>query len=106
MNRSHRTSIVGGFLIAALAGCSGEPSSSDIERAVRSNVEQPIQLAKKAGVVMEVHQVKKVACAAAQGAAGFNCDVELDMTVPPAGRSKGIRKVRFVKASDGWQVAQ
>jgi hypothetical protein len=53
-----------------------------------------------------VHGVKKVACAAAQGSAGFSCDIELDMTVPLAGRSKSVKSVRFVKASDGWQVSQ
>jgi hypothetical protein len=107
MNRCHAISIAAVLLAAStLSGCSGEPSSADIDRAVRLNVEQSNKQTKKAGIVLEVHEVKKVACAAAQGSAGFNCDIELDATVPIAGRSKGVKKVRFVKASDGWQVAQ
>jgi len=107
MNHRHAVSIAGVLLAAsALSGCSGEPSSTDIERAVRSNVEHSNKQTKKAGLVLEVHEVRKVACAAAQGSAGFNCDIELDATVPFAGRSKGVKQVRFVKASDGWQVAQ
>jgi hypothetical protein len=97
----------------SLTACSDEPSSSDIEKAVRANVDQSNQDVRNLGgkmitedMLSKLHEVKKVACAASEGSAGFNCDVELDATVPFIGRSKKTAQIRFVKGSDGWQVTQ
>lgn len=99
------------FVALALTGCSGEPSSGDIEKAVKANVEQANQQAKQIGgglisdkMLTQVHAVNKIGCVAAQDASGYNCDVELDVTAPFVGRSKNIGKIRFVEGSDGWQV--
>jgi hypothetical protein len=52
-----------------------------------------------------LHAVKKIGCAPAQGDPGYNCDVEVDATLPLAGRTKNVTKIRFTKGSDGWVVA-
>ena len=84
-------------VIAVTTGCSGEPSSGDIEKAVKAHAERGTQ--EWGGLYkFEVHGVKKIGCAAATGSSGFNCDVELDMSVPFVGRSKGVKQIRFVKA--------
>lgn len=98
---------------AALAGCSGEPSSSEIEKAIKSSVEQSNQQAKEIGgsmmsddMLTVIYEAKKVGCASAEGATGFNCDVELDVSAPFVGRSKKVTTIRFVKSSEGWQAVQ
>lgn len=94
-----------------LSGCGGEPSASDIEKAVRAQVEMESEQMKKASMGLfdmkaELHSVQKVGCVAAAESTGFNCDVEMDVSNPLVGRNKGVTKIRFVKGSDGWQVAQ
>ena len=94
-------------VIAVTTGCSGEPSSGDIEKAVKAGFERANPQMRNFGGglgTIEVHGVKKIGCAAATGSSGFNCDVELDMSVPFVGRSKGVKQIRFVKASNGWQA--
>lgn len=98
---------------AALVGCSGEPSSSEIENAIKASVEQSNQQAKQIGgsmvsddMLTVVYEAKKVGCAAAEGATGFNCDVELDVSAPFVGRAKKVATIRFVKGSEGWQTVQ
>lgn len=98
---------------AALVGCSGEPSSSEIENAIKSSVEQANQQAKQIGgkilsddLLTVVHEVKKVGCTSAEEASGFNCDVEVDVSAPFVGRANKVATFRFVEASDGWQVVQ
>lgn len=97
----------------ALAGCSGEPTGGDIEKAVKASAEATNQQLKQIGgdllpasAQTQVHEVKKIGCAKAEGEAGFNCDVEVDMTAPLMGRSKQMQKLRFVKADDGWRIAR
>jgi len=53
-----------------------------------------------------LHEVKKLGCAEAQGAAGYNCDVDIDVTAPFVGRTKNTSKLRLIKGSDGWQIVE
>lgn len=53
-----------------------------------------------------VHEAKKVGCASAEGATGFNCDVELDVSAPFVGRAQKVATIRFVKGNEGWQVVE
>lgn len=57
-------------------------------------------------MLSKVYGVKKLGCAEAQDATGYNCDAEVDASMPFAGRSKRVTKIRFVKGSDGWVVTQ
>lgn len=105
--------VIVALLALTLTACSKEPSGGDIEQAVKANVDQSNQEVRKLGgklisddMLTKVHEVKKVACATTEGSAGFNCDVELDVTVPFIGRSKKVAQLRFVKGSDGWQMTQ
>jgi hypothetical protein len=93
------------LLALALAGCSGEPSSGDIEKVVKADVEKVNQQMPE-GMKTEVHAVKKVSCVEAQESAGYNCDVEIDVTVPMVGRNKSVGQIRMVKGSDGWVASK
>lgn len=113
------TSLLCALLLAA-AGCSGEPSETDIRAALEKDaakhgqaLNQTAQMFGGAGKTltdmigtMEIHAVKKIGCVAAKDAPGFVCDVEIDMTVPLAGRSKDMASARFVKSPDGWVVVK
>lgn len=91
-------------LMLALVGCSSEPSASDIEQTIRAASPKST----------EVHAVRKVGCAQAQGAAGYMCDVELDATEQrfnPFGKSipvrnKAILKLRFFQDEGKWKVSK
>ncbi|MBU2285794.1 MAG: hypothetical protein KKC79_19345 [Gammaproteobacteria bacterium] len=100
--------ITGAVLIAA---CSGEPSASDIEKAVLANAAQgAAQMAQLSrgsskGFMPQVHGVKKMGCRKETDAA-YQCDVELDLTPPQGTRGKVPMGMRFVKGSDGWVAAR
>lgn len=118
------------FITAAfslgLAGCSGEPSESDMIKATQKNIDlanaQMEKMSSMAGNLSsalggsakiqlentktELHSLKKISCTAAQGSPGYVCDIEIDITAPMVGRNKSVVKARFVKGSDGWQAAQ
>lgn len=114
MNRARL--IITSFLIFPIilsTGCSGEPSSNDIENVIKLSFEQANELVKlNSGgffgdeLLIKVFEIKKIACTKSQNNNGFNCDVETDISAPFVGRNKSTHQYRFVKASDGWQVIQ
>lgn len=115
MNRFYLLNISFPTLLGiALCGCSGEPSSSDVDRAVKATVDAENQQMKKLyggklvtnSMLTKVNEVKKIGCSTAQGSSGFNCDVEMDVSAPLVGKQKRIVQMRFVKSSDGWQVTR
>jgi hypothetical protein len=90
---------VAALFVLGLTACgqlSGEPSASDVEKAVRSTFEQ-VNKQSQGFLDIKIREIKKVACATVPGSSGFNCDVEID-----AGEGKRIQQFRFVKGSDGW----
>lgn len=101
--------------IIAIAGCSGgggEPSEGDILQAVERSFEDVYQMqvsaagkdaADKARAV--VNQVKKIACVKADGASGYTCDIEVDITTM-FGDQKATRAARFVEGDDGWLMIE
>jgi hypothetical protein len=105
------------LIAIALSGCSREPSSADIEKAIRAYLAHENQQAKNYGgfigsmvadMVPKIYGIRKIGCAPAQGSSGYNCDVEIDASreFPGRGRSKNVAKFRFIKGSDGWLIAQ
>lgn len=105
-----------GLATALLAACSSEPSSGDIETAVKAQVQQGLdaaqkmvgnnpQLAKMAEALqVKVHGVNKIGCKSA-GDKAFLCDVELDLESGLTGRAKKTVPVRMVKGSEGWAIS-
>lgn len=91
-------------LTAVLAGCSREPSATDIEKMMRADA------AESKNVVL--HEVRKIGCAPAQGAPGYMCDVELDATVSQPmifgkpiqlPRKKSTVKIRIYDDGGTWK---
>jgi hypothetical protein len=94
-----------------VAACSGEPSSGDIEKAVRMKYEAAQLVATEmagaklaAKLKTEVHSVRKIDCKAGDNAKVYQCNVELDMTVPMIGRQKLQVPTILVKGPDGWRL--
>lgn len=81
-----------------LAGCGG-PSNSDVEKELGDTLV-------KGGA--KVHSVKNLGCVAAQGANGYLCDVQTDVTVkmPFVGpmRKASTGKVRLVNVDGKWTI--
>lgn len=106
--KSHK--ILSGFIVGLIAmtlvGCSGEPSSSDIDKAFRVQLDQFNKLVGGlGGKTTELNEVKKIGCTASPEASGYVCDVEIDSTAM-GHRAKGVQKMRLVKGSDGWVITR
>lgn len=92
-----------------LAGCSGEPSSDEVAKAVeKSYATESAALQKISGsmanrLLPQLHSARKLACTKISDAS-FKCDVEL-VTAPGATqRSKAPANFTFTKGSDGWST--
>ena len=97
-----------------LTGCGGEPSSDDIEKVFKAEMEQTAQQLRQisgsasgSDSLPKIHSVRKIGCTNAQSGAAYTCDVELDVTGAYGGvRKKGVTQLRFVKGSDGWMASK
>ena len=106
VRHARSATVISSLLLAlALAGCSGEPSSGDIEKVVKADVEKVNEQVPES-MKTEVHAVKKISCVEAKESAGYNCDVEIDVTAPLVGRNKSVGQIRMVKGSDGWVASK
>lgn len=96
-----RTSFVLTIALAGLlTGCSSEPSEADIRKAYEAKFAEAVKLAGGGLGVPKLHGLKKLACAKSEGAAGYHCDVELDVEVLRM-RQKSAGSVRLVKGDAG-----
>jgi hypothetical protein len=96
-----------------LSGCSREPSAGDVDKVVRSEFEQVNTMFRQIGgnlfgeaALTQIHEVKKLGCASAKDDAGYNCDVEIDMSAPLVGRSKSVASLRFIETDEGWRIVE
>ena len=106
MSHTRSATAISSLLLAlVLAGCSGEPSSGDIEEVVKADMDKANQQMPE-GMKAELHSVKKISCVEAKESAGYNCDVEIDVTAPMVGRNKSVGQIRMVKGSDGWVASK
>jgi len=106
LSRIHTAILLAGFT-TMLTACSSEPTAADIDQVMRAE--------SAASKNIEIHEIRKVGCAAAQGAPGYMCDVEVDATftsrtifgqaLPPV-RNKKTAKLRFYKDEGKWKAAQ
>lgn len=97
-----------------LSGCSGEPSSSDIEKLVETEVKPMLEIQAKtmarsipgrgAEFQAKLSDVNKIGCKA-DGEAAYACDVELVMETAEGDKSR-IVTMRLVKGSSGWVLSQ
>jgi hypothetical protein len=96
-----------------LSGCSRGPSAKDVDKVVRAQFEQVNTMFRQIGgnlfgesTLTEIHEVNKLGCASAKDAAGYNCDIEIDMSAPFVGRSKSVISLRFINTNDGWRIVE
>ena len=95
-----------------VAGCSGEPTEAEIRQVYEDEIartnEQMVNLGGEQAASMigksELHAISKLGCKEAENNSGYNCDVQVDMSVPFLGRSTQTRTQRFVRGDDGWVV--
>ncbi|MDH5471200.1 MAG: hypothetical protein OEX75_11450 [Gammaproteobacteria bacterium] len=95
-----------------IAGCSGEPTEADIraiyEAEIAKTNEQMVKLGGEQAARLlgksELHSITKLACKEADQTSGYNCDVQVDMSVPFLGRSTQMTTRRFVNSDNGWVV--
>jgi len=101
-------------LCLLLIACSGEPTEADIRRIYEAQIaksnEQMVRMGGEEAANLlgksELHAITRLGCKEAREKSGYNCDVEVDMSVPFLGRSTQTHTRRFVKADDGWVVIE
>ena len=92
-----------------LAGCSSEPSESNMLEALNRNPQWMMTLGMLSGrepaEAMKAGVLEKASCAEAQGSPGHVCDFRWGMKQPNGNVQYGTpAKGRFYKAGEGWQV--
>ncbi len=106
--------------ILFLAGCSAEPSSAEIESAIKKNTDdanraalematafagaKAVEKMKDSIPQLKLNSAKKVGCKE-DGKDAYKCDVEYDAEQPMIGRIQKMVSMRFVKGSNGWVLA-
>jgi len=92
--------------VAILAGgCAGEPSAEDIREALQRQASAAQQQAGRVvggAFGVEIHDVKKLGCESTSQKNAWQCDVEIESTVPIVGRTKQAGRIRLVDGDDGW----
>ncbi|OZB37658.1 MAG: hypothetical protein B7X35_01700 [Halothiobacillus sp. 14-56-357] len=104
------------LVVLALAGCSsGAPSSSDVEKALKSGMAKAMSQASSVQggeavsammAKVEIKSVKVLECNKDASGTGFDCKVETEVSTPFAGDQKNTRMLHLVKGSDGWVIAR
>jgi hypothetical protein len=105
--------LISAFVVAGCSGGGGEPSEGNIREALEAQFESvyqtQVEMAGKEAAESAratLYDVKKIACVPATDAAGYQCDVEVDMEAPFLGRQKTNQSVRVVHGDDGWVAIQ
>lgn len=91
-----------------IVSCSGEPSSSDIDKTIRSKTDAATKELKKIGIndMPKILNIRKVGCAKAQYEPGFICDIESEVEIDKNNVVRGVEKYRFVNSEKGWEVLE
>jgi hypothetical protein len=95
-----------------LAGCSREPSESNIKAAYTHEVDQTNNLTRKFGgdqLAIKVNDLKKISCKESTLKDHFDCDVDIDSTLPLIGRHEQKTTLTLAKGDlgngqQGWIV--
>lgn len=113
MTRTSLLAATAALTTLLLTGCGGAPSEAEMKAALERQTEAQVESAGKlfgntgAGVMKdmlpEINSLKKIGCQA-DGDKAYRCDVELEVTQFGI-TNKAPVNLRFVKASDGWSVA-
>lgn len=102
--------------ILALSACSsGAPTSSDVEKALKSGMAKAmsqassVQGGQAVSAIMAKVQIKSVKvldCSKDASGNGFDCKVETEVSTPFAGDQKNTRMLHLVKGSEGWVITR
>jgi|SRR5690554_939148 len=89
--------------VIALAGCSDEPSSSD----VKSAIEEQISAFGMAPKDTRVHDLKILDCIAGENDPSYICNVEFGISASYGGQPETetfADTIRLIKGSEGWHI--
>lgn len=95
-----------------LAGCSREPSESNIKEAYTHEVDQTNSLTRKFGgdqMAIKVNDLKKIECKESETKGQFDCKVDIDLTLPLIGQHEQKTTLTLTKGDlgngeQGWIV--
>lgn len=87
-----------------LAGCSREPSESDIKTAYSNEVEQTNALTRKFGgeaLTIKLNDLKKLSCKETNTEGHYLCQVDIDSTLPMIGKHQQKTELTVAKGDTG-----
>ncbi|MBC7752553.1 MAG: hypothetical protein H7Z73_12735 [Candidatus Saccharibacteria bacterium] len=88
-----------------LTGCSREPSESDIKTAYSNEVDQTNALTRKFGgeaLAIKLNDLKKISCQESnKNKEQFQCNVEIDSTLPMLGKHQEKTTITLAKSDIG-----
>lgn len=106
------------FIALAAVAMTGFAASEPTEEEIRKLTEQDVARANEPvyqyhqqqgnkgkvpeDMLVKVNSVRKVGCKPAADANAYDCDVEMDLTVPNGGRRSRIVSVQFKRTDAGW----
>ncbi|ANE77673.1 hypothetical protein JFB36_00085 [Dickeya solani] len=96
-----------------LWGCGGrEPTEQDIRQAVDDMAAQTNQeMKQKVGtlfnnaMVLKINSLKKLNCIRSENK-GYQCNVDLDMSLPLVGNKKEIANFTFIQEDGVWKLVK
>ncbi len=87
-----------------LTGCSREPSESDIKTAYTNEVEHTNNLTRKFGgeaMTIKVNDLKKLSCKETSRKDHYQCQVDIDSTLPLIGKHQQKTALTLAKGDTG-----
>lgn len=99
------------LMTVMLSGCGGnEPTEQDIRHAVDEMAAQTNQeIEKKVGtlfndeMMLKVNSLKKLNCIKSKNKI-YQCNIDLDVSLPLAGNKKEIVNLTFIQEADSWRL--
>ncbi|MEN4849424.1 hypothetical protein ABEH01_08330 [Pantoea agglomerans] len=98
-------------LSVLLTGCDGEPSSSEIQKAMQENIDHTNQQARQRfgengkDMLTTLNKAEKVSCKESEAKGTYLCKVNTDITLPFMGEKQTVAEFKFTKSDGNWQVS-
>lgn len=113
-----RAPLFAALLPLALAACSSAPNDADVEKALKTGMQNAMKQAQDKGGEMagkmvaaimsqvEIKSVKVQSCTKDSDGKGYDCTVDMDVKTPMAGEQKTTKQLHLVQGKDGWKITQ
>ncbi|MGH8677260.1 MAG: hypothetical protein ACREUQ_02765 [Burkholderiales bacterium] len=86
--------------LAGLTGCAGGPSDAEVEAAMKARIEDMNSGSGEPG--MSVLSAKNTGCTGGTADGTYVCDVDVEISMPPAGTIKKTAHLNMIQEGGAW----